>query len=243
MPAVVEYGSVECCFLAGKAADRSLRVREDLVLIETLPRDDGRHDIVVTVLNNPSFPLLRYVIADITDARLKVPVQGFAVLHDVAGRDNDLILTRSGRALHSARFDALFKYGTDVIRQFRVRQHADGALTVALELNDATASLDLSTMERKIRNLVEGYPVKVEAVTSVPTTPAGKHRLVLSDLDLGKRWQGVRNQESRVGGQESEVQRAELTVAKTTALRWAEAYHQAGADAILIHSAAAPPTR
>jgi phosphoenolpyruvate mutase len=219
VPAVVEYGSVECGFLAGEAADRSLRVREDLVLLETLPRDDGRFDIVVSVLNNSSFPLIRYAIADVTDASLKLPAQGFAVLHDVAGRDNDLILTRSGRALHSARFDALFKYGTDVIRQFRVRQHSDGALTVALELNDADASLDLSMMERKIRHLVEGYPVKVEAVQTMPATPAGKHRLVLSDLDLGRRKSEVRGQKSEVRSQRSEVPLGSAEARKTTALR------------------------
>jgi phosphoenolpyruvate mutase len=228
VPAVAEYGSVECGFLAGEGVDRSLRVREDLVLMETLPRDDGRHDIVVSVLNNPSFPLFRYAIADVTDARLKLPEQGFAVLHDIAGRDNDLILTRSGRPLHSARFDALFKYGTDVIRQFRVRQHADGTLTVALELNDSSASLDLSILERKIRNLVEGYPVKVETVPTLPPTLAGKHRLVLSDLDLGSKWSGARKQGSGIicNGRETTSKERERTsdgratsVGKTTALR------------------------
>lgn len=49
VPTVVEYGSVECGFLAGEWPDRTLRVREDLTIVETLPRDDGRFDIVLTI--------------------------------------------------------------------------------------------------------------------------------------------------------------------------------------------------
>src|SRR5205807_1956469 len=89
VPAVSEYGSVECGLLAGEGRDRALRAREDHVLLETLPRDDGRYDIVVTVLNNPSFPLLRYALGDVSDAPLDVPARGFARLKNIAGRDND----------------------------------------------------------------------------------------------------------------------------------------------------------
>jgi phosphoenolpyruvate phosphomutase len=184
VPAAVEYGAVECGFLAGEGPDRSLRIREDVAFIETLPTDDGRNEILVTVLNNPSFPLLRYAIGDVTDVPLQAPAHGFAVLKNVAGRNNDLILSRSGRFLHSARFDAFFKYETRHVRRFRVRQHADGALSVAVELDDPGASVDLPALEARLRELVDGYPVKVQLVQAVPQTPAGKHRLVVSDLDL-----------------------------------------------------------
>ena len=86
VPAIVEYGAVECGLIAGEWPDRTLRVREDLVLVETLPRDDGRFDIVLTVLANPSFPLIRYSIGDITDAPLEVPARGPAILKNIAGR-------------------------------------------------------------------------------------------------------------------------------------------------------------
>jgi phosphoenolpyruvate phosphomutase len=183
VPAVAEYGSVECGFLAGETPDRTLQIREDVVLLETLPSEDGRYHLLVTVLNNPSFPLLRYAIGDMTDASLELRQRGFACLHNVVGRNNDLILSRSGRYLHSSHFDALFKYETHAIRGFRVRQHVDGVLSVSLELSDPSVSLDLMRLQRKIGELVEGYPVKVEVVETLPHSPSGKHRLVLSDLD------------------------------------------------------------
>jgi phenylacetate-coenzyme A ligase PaaK-like adenylate-forming protein len=50
VPAIVEYGASECHVIAGEWTDRTLRVREDLVIVETLPRADHRFDLVITVL-------------------------------------------------------------------------------------------------------------------------------------------------------------------------------------------------
>src|SRR5262249_27573352 len=130
----VEYGTCECGFVAGEYPDRTLRVREEHVHVETLPRPDGRFDLAVTVLDNPSFPLLRYAIGDITDAPLEKPPSGLAILKNVVGRSNDLVYTRTGRPVHATRFEALFKYEIDNVRRFRVHQHGDGSLQVTLEM-------------------------------------------------------------------------------------------------------------
>lgn len=182
IPAVVEYGAIDCGAIAGEWPDRTLRVREDVSLVETLPREDGRYEIVVTVLNNPSFPLLRYAIGDVTDAPLEQPERGFAILKNVSGRDNDFVLTRTGRYLHPARFDAFFKYETANLKRFRVNQRRDGSVRVQLELDDPRRSVDLVVLTQRLRDMVEGYPVKVDVVESIPQTPAGKHRLVTSEL-------------------------------------------------------------
>jgi phosphoenolpyruvate phosphomutase len=182
VPAVVEYGATECGVIAAEWPDRRLHVREDNVLLETVPRDDGRHDIVISVLNNPSFPLLRYSLGDTTDAPVTLPEHGFAVLENVGGRNNDVIVTRSGDVVHSGRFEALFKYHTQGVRQFRVRQRADGSLTVTVEPAIAPEKFAVADLERKIGELVEGYPVSVELVDSIPQSGAGKHRLIISHL-------------------------------------------------------------
>lgn len=179
----VEYGAIETGVMASEWPDRTLRVREDVVMIETLPREDGRYEIVATVLVNPSFPLLRYAIGDVTDAPLDVPGRGFAVLKNVSGRDNEYIMTRTGRRLHSARFDALFKYQAGPgIRRFRVRQRSDGSLEVKLEVDDPQSRLSLDALEGRLRDLVDGWPASVEVVDRIPLTASGKHRIVVSDL-------------------------------------------------------------
>jgi phenylacetate-CoA ligase len=181
VPAVSEYGSVECGFLAGEGRDRKLRVREDAVLLETLPRDDGRHDITVTVFNNPAFPLLRYALGDVTDAPLELPPRGFAILHNVAGRDCDVVLSKGGCPLHPSRFNHIFEHDKRV-RRWRVHQHADGAVSVSVEPTDPADLLAPARLEQEIRELVEGYPVTVAVVPSLGVSGAGKHRWIQSDL-------------------------------------------------------------
>jgi phenylacetate-CoA ligase len=182
VPAVVEYGSVECGFLAGEAPDRTLRVREDNVMLETIRREDGRCDILVTVLGNPSFPLFRYAIGDVTDQPLREPEAGFSVLHNVGGRDNDLIFARSGEPLHSLWFDDVFEY-YPAVRRYRVHQHAGGGIAVVIERASPDASVDVEGLRAKLSRHV-GYPVKIDVVDSMPGTPAGKHRWIYSDIAL-----------------------------------------------------------
>lgn len=183
VPAVAEYGSVECGFLAGEGPDRLLRVREDQVLVETLPRPDGRCDVVLTVLSNPSFPLIRYPIGDVVDAPLTRPERGMGWLTGVVGRVNDLLRSRSGRWIHPSRVDSLFRVAPELYRRYQVRQAADGSVCVAAELRGAGGAAALAAVARGLVEWLDGYPVRVEAVDHIPLTAAGKHRVIASELD------------------------------------------------------------
>lgn len=183
VPAVVEYGAIECGVIASQWPDGTLRVREDVVLVETLATDEGRYQLVITPLYNPSFPLIRYAIGDLTDRPLHTPAVGFATLGNILGRDNDLIVTRSGRFVHPALLEGIFEHELfDQVRCFKIHQQASGTLEVQLELKDPTATADVSPVVREFTEIVEGYPIEVEIVTKLTTTAAGKHRWIASDL-------------------------------------------------------------
>ncbi|GAG46530.1 unnamed protein product, partial [marine sediment metagenome] len=160
----------------------------DVTLVETLPREDGMYDIAISVLNNPSFPMFRYLIGDITDAPLEKPLYGFSILKNVVGRNNDFIVSKSGQCMHPIRFDAFFKYESKFIRRYRVCQRADGSLHIAVE-TDKPQSLDIKNITQKIRDLVEGFPVNLDVVNTIPLTASAKHRPVTSELWIspGKR--------------------------------------------------------
>lgn len=181
VPAVVEYGAVECGFIAGQHPDGTLRVREDTTLVETLPRADGCFDIVVTVLNNPSFPLLRYRIDDLTQVPLERPSKGFAILNAVVGRSNDIVISRSGRCVHSMGVKHVFE-NLSGVRRFCAHQKIDGKLHVQLELTHPRATVDTVKAEQRLSKLLEGYPATVEIVECISCSPAGKHRWIISDL-------------------------------------------------------------
>lgn len=188
VPVTQEYGATECELIAGEFTDGTLRVREDIVHVETIPRDDGVHSIILTLLNNPAFPLLRYEISDASDQPLISPDKGFAMLGRVCGRVDDLVVTRNGGVLHPTRIDSVFEFetGNRVVRRFRVHQARDGSLLVKVRLydHDRAMKFDPQRLAKRLQKLVGGFDVSIEQVDSIPTSSAGKHRTITSD-----RWQ------------------------------------------------------
>lgn len=183
VPAIVEYGAVEAPCIANQWPDHTLRVREDLILLETLPRAEGVFDLVLTVLTNPDFALLRYQIGDLTDAPLVCPPVGFRQLASITGRKDDLVYTRSGRCLHPTVIDEMVEAEDAVpIRRYQVHQSRDGSVRVALEVSVPPTPAAIRQLEEQYAQFLEGHPVRVEIAESIPQTAAGKHRVVTSDF-------------------------------------------------------------
>ncbi len=181
VPTVIEYGAAECELIAGQWRDGSLRVREDIVLLETVPRSDGRYDILLTVLANPSFPLIRYALGDVTDAPLRRPSQGFAILDSVLGRSNDCLQSRTGRLIHPTWLMSIVSQ-TSGVRRYQIRQKESGAVEVQIESDHAVSEAKLQHIVTSIREAVEGYPVRGTIIPHIQGTRAGKHRWVISEL-------------------------------------------------------------
>ena len=92
-------------------------------LADLIARDDGRYDILITCFTNPEFPLIRYQIGDVTDRELMIPERGFAQLHNVAGRENQLLRSASGRWLNGVWFEQITEQHP-AIRRYKLHQRA-----------------------------------------------------------------------------------------------------------------------
>ncbi len=182
IPAMVEYGAVECGLMATRGPDRALRVREDHILLETCERSDKRHDIIVTVLNNPSFPLIRYRIEDVTDSPLQFDDSGFAQLANVMGRSNDVLISRKGRSVHSMAVKHALEYHPRIHR-FQAYQDKSGKLTVTIEADQETSPEIFESSRLRIIEMLDGFPVEICVVEIIPGNQAGKHRWILSDFE------------------------------------------------------------
>lgn len=178
--AVIEYGAVECGLIAYWMPDKKLRTRDDMVYVETVPNDLNSHDIVLTVLNNPSFPLMRYRIEDTTSDSHRRESYGFGILADVQGRSNDSLVSKSGRRLHPMKVKHVLEHWKDV-RRFTARQYQDGAMIVTLEAPEKQPP-DLDKLQSKLESILEGYKVSIETVDQIPGNLAGKHRWIISDM-------------------------------------------------------------
>jgi phenylacetate-CoA ligase len=182
VPTTIEYGATECGLIAYEDREGLLRVREDFVRVETLAKGDGRFDIVLTVLSNASFPLIRYVIGDVSDAPLRRPQTGFACLQNVSGRNDDLLITATGRLIHPACVDAIFESGEyPDVRQFQVRQNRAGAVHVMLQRQTGRNGVGEARLCQELQELLEGFPVTVDVVSTLPRLAGGKHRAVTSE--------------------------------------------------------------
>jgi len=182
VPAPVEYGSVECGFIAGEARDRTLRVREDHVLVETATKPDGRYDILVTSLANPAFPLIRYEIEDVTDQPLTMPDRGFAVLSSVTGRVNDFLVSAGGDIVTPHLVMHIFEAKIPGLRRFQVHQVSDGTIQVRFEGDRRDSDSWLRPVTRTLEEYTEGRPIEVTFVDELPRSPSGKHRFITSEL-------------------------------------------------------------
>jgi phenylacetate-CoA ligase len=184
VPALAEYGSAETNVMAFEWPDRTLRVREDIFFIETPPREDGRYDILFTVLNSQSFPLIRYAIGDICDTPIQRPEVGFAYLGNIAGRHQDLILDKSGEAIFAGWFEDVLENDA-AVRRYQIHQQVTGDLRVQVELNNSRDFIDRNRIQ-KIFSDRTGFGVTVEVVNELPTSPAGKHRWITSEKAVEK---------------------------------------------------------
>ncbi|MEM1305810.1 MAG: hypothetical protein AAGG46_12990, partial [Planctomycetota bacterium] len=180
--AAIEYGSVDCGVIATGMPDGKLRVCEDRVALEAVPRSDGRYDLIVTVLNNPSFPFLRFAIEDVTDSPLRHDDAGYAWLADVSGRSNDSLRSSSGGRVHPLVVKHAFE-AVPGVRRFRAHQDPTGRVAVTIESTNGVPSEQINTARRKLSDVLEGFPVATEIVDRLEGNRAGKHRWVTSELN------------------------------------------------------------
>lgn len=181
--AVIEYGAVECGLMAYTMPDGKLRTRDDLVLVETLPNAHGHYDIVITVLGNASFPLLRYSIEDTTTAPRMTNDVGFGILKSVHGRSNDWLIGKNGCKLHSMAVKHRLERWPE-IRRFTVWQRSAGDVRVVIEPQTVSRLSErlIASLRCEIQEMLEGFPVEIETVANLPVNQAGKHRWIVSEL-------------------------------------------------------------
>lgn len=181
---VQEYGAAESLVIAYEDRQHLLRVREDIVMVETIPTEDNHYRIIMSVLNNPSFPLLRYNIGDLTDRPIAQTDFGFATLGPIIGRNNDFLVARSGRRVRlvAATLAAHISKHHASVKRFRAHQLIDGRVLLYLEVDSPTEQIDTSAMQRSLAAILEGQPVEVRLVRLIPPISSGKHAWLTSEL-------------------------------------------------------------
>ncbi len=176
-----EYGSTESPIIAGEDAEGQWRVREDQVLLETVPSPDGRYEVVISILGNTNFPLLRYAMDDATESPVRWPDVGFAIMPPITGRSDDLLVAGDGRLVHGASLDAVFE-DQQAVRRFRVVQDEAGAVVAEIEVDGHLPDEEEAALLADLEYAVPGRPMALKRVDEIPLTRGGKRRTIVSAL-------------------------------------------------------------
>jgi phenylacetate-CoA ligase len=191
-PVYETYGSREFTFIAGECdRHQGLHVSMENLLVEILdddgqPTPEGQEgNIVISDLYNYGMPFVRYANGDRAVAGWGTCGcgRGLPLLRGVVGRRLDVVRTPDGRSLPGEFFPHLMK-DYPAIRQFQVVQEKPNQVQVRLVLKNPLSADSQSSLGREIRNAL-GPAVDFDflAVDDIPLTPAGKHRVVVSNCN------------------------------------------------------------
>lgn len=144
-------------------------------------------EVVVTDLNNLSFPLIRYRLGDLAVAA----PEGFSckcgrnlpVIGKIVGRTQALIHCDNGTWLPGTFFAHFFKDFEDVCSQYQVVQKTAGEFTVKLVKASTFREARFSVLTHTLQSSVgSGTRIHFEFTTSIPLTRTGKRTPVVSSV-------------------------------------------------------------
>jgi phenylacetate-CoA ligase len=149
------------------------------------PGKPGR--VMVTNLVNYAMPFIRYDTGDVAVLENEpCPCgRGLVKLREILGRTRDFVRTADGRYLHGAFFnhlDAL--YGADWIERWQVYQDRPDRVCLRVIQTREPSPKEIETVEDALRKgLGEGIRVTIEMREELPVTAAGKHKIIVTELD------------------------------------------------------------
>ncbi len=143
--------------------------------------------IIATGLHNFSMPLLRYETSDITSLDSRPCPCGctFPRISGVATKDEDIVITPDGRYISSSILNAVTHHLVNVAESQIVQEdlhRVEMRVVRGAGYQEADTRSILSALREVLGSQVD---VTVRVVDSIPRTPAGKFRWVISRVPLG----------------------------------------------------------
>jgi phenylacetate-CoA ligase len=189
-----KYGSRECGDMACECSHHTgLHVFSPNVFLEIVndqdqpcpPGEPGR--ILVTLLNNHSFPMIRYEVGDMATWAPPGPCpcgSAFPRIQSLQGRQDDMLVTEDGTWQTSVfvRHFVGVSLNRQLIREWQLEQTGRTSFVFRyIALNDAGLADNLARLKESFR-LVFGSSAEIQMlpVTEIPPSPSGKIRWIIN---------------------------------------------------------------
>ncbi|MBI3850105.1 MAG: phenylacetate--CoA ligase family protein [Verrucomicrobia bacterium] len=189
-----KFGSRECCDMACECSQHTgLHVFSPNVFLEIVdengvecpPGKPGR--ILVTMLNNPGFPMIRYEVGDLGVWATPTPCpcgSPFPRLESLQGRQDDMLLTEDG-TLQSSSFVRHFvgvSLNRQLIRDWQFEQTGRARFIFRY------VAVKSEGLDENLHKLKESFQLvfgrsaefEMQPVNAIPTTASGKMRWVIN---------------------------------------------------------------
>jgi phenylacetate-CoA ligase len=141
--------------------------------------------IIVTNLNNYSFPLIRYEIGDM--ARTSQIDQcncrrGLPLLDEITGRTIDNFIFSKGEIIHGGYFIYIF-LNVKGVQHFQIIQENINKIIIKIVKSDDFNENEINRIIKTIKkDLGEDIEIEVDYVSELDKTPTGKHRVTISKI-------------------------------------------------------------
>ena len=188
------YGGRDLGFVAHQCDQGGMHVTAEDMVVEIVdengdPVPDGEQgEIVVTHLQTPDFPFVRYRSGDLgVLSKDRCPCgRGLPLLDSVSGRTTDFVVAQDGTVMHAL---AMIYAVRDVpgVLSFKIVQESLALTRLLLVAPELDAETEKSICERLRQRLGAEVEVVVERVTEIPRSRSGKHRYVESRVELSPR--------------------------------------------------------
>ena len=197
-----KYGAREFSGIAYQCGhDDRFHVMDESYVVEVLV--DGRParpgelgEVVITDLNNFTFPLIRYRIGDLAMQVEQHPCncgRNLSSLGRIEGRTQALIFCSNGRWLPGTFFAHFFKDFDYAIRFFQVQQDVPGEFRLLVVPAKGWSTKVWASIESELREFIGSTSVMVEVVDQIPLTRTGKRTPVVANAKVDFQELGATN--------------------------------------------------
>jgi len=159
-----------------------MHIHSDSIFINT---HRSREGVYITSLENHVTPIINYNLGDrivhLDDFECgcgsKLPL-----IQNVIGREDDIVISSSGRKFNTQYLWAKLKFMEDYIDQYKIVQREDRSITLKLKLNTTLGSEELTgiinTIRKNYSEVIGPDGLVIEFVDSIPVEKSGKIRVV-----------------------------------------------------------------
>ena len=189
-PVANGYGGRDSGFVAHECPIGGMHITADRLIVEIVdaqgrPQPFGHAgEIVVTNLDTPEMPFIRYRAGDVgvlTD-RCCACGRMLPLLERVDGRTTDFVVAPDGRVMHGLSLIYVMREITG-IKAFRITQEKVTSFKVQIVRDEKYESCSEERIRKSImQRLKSPVDVGISYLESIPPTPSGKTRHIISEV-------------------------------------------------------------